>query len=432
MADVGVTGSSGALQQRTEAEVPRGAAISLLTAGIVPPMIGFAASVAIVIRGEQAMGATVTQAGAAVSALCLGIGLTGMILSWRWRMPIVLAWSTPGAALLASGAGVITYPLALGAFVTAAMLTITVAMIPALSALVARVPAAIASGMLAGILLPYTEKLLATASIDPALALIPLGTRIVLRPRLPRYAVSLALLVAVLIAIFQGRTVGVPIDSQMPRLMPGVPVFSGAAIASVALPLFIVTLISQNLPGLIVMQTAGYNPSPRRSLFATGLASLATAPFGGLGINLAAIVAAMCTGPEAHPDASRRWKVGIIYGATWIVLGAFATAAVSFLTALPTEVVAVVTGVALLGPLLGAVASLSSVPDEIEAGTITLIATASGIALAGIGSAFWGLACGSAVLMARRVRLPAGGSGTSLGSSGERCVTSQPAGTRKN
>jgi benzoate membrane transport protein len=374
---------------------------SAVTAGILPPAIGFAGTVAVVIRAIQVMGGSPAEITSAITATSLAIGITGALLSWRWRMPVVLAWSTPGAALLASSVGV-PYRTAIGAFVVAALLMMAVAVLPRLSGLAARIPPAIASGMLAGILLPFCLRLFGAIPVDPVLALGSLGTFVAVRAFAPRHALSAALAFALAIIAIRGGLPALDPHGALGGLSPHGPQFDWRAATGIGLPLFMVTLVSQNLPGLVVMQAAGYRPSPRRSFFATGLATLMAAPFGAFGVNLAAIVAALCTGPDAHPDRERRWIVGLIYGATWIMLGLFAGGVVSLLASLPGTVITILTGVALLGPLVAALQSMASVREDLDAAVATLVATASGAALLGVGSAFWGLVAGFVVLALRR------------------------------
>lgn len=377
--------------------------LSAVTAGVVPPMIGIAGTVALVIRAEQAMGATAAQAGSGVAAMCITVGIVGIALSWRWRMPLVLAWSTPGAALLASNTAHIPHPVALGAFAVAALLTMLVALLPPLTRLAERIPGALASGMLAGILLPFGLKLFGVVPDDPFFALAILITFLVLRAWLPRHALSVSLLVGIIILVVRGDASTAPSGQPLAHLAFQVPAFDWHTIIGIAVPLFLVTLVSQNLPGLVVMQAAGYRPSAKWSFFASGVATLATAPFGGFGINLAAIVAALCTGSDAHPDRERRWIVGVIYGATWLLLGLVSGIMVSFLTSLPAGVITIITGIALLGPLVSAVQSLSSNQSEVDAGVVTLVVAASGVTELGVGSAFWALVAGFGMIGLRQL-----------------------------
>ena len=378
--------------------------LSALVAGTVPPLIGFAGTVAVVVRAIQVMGGSPIEIASAITAMSLAIGVTGGLLSWRWRMPVVLAWSTPGAALLASSAGSIPYPVALGVYVVAAALMMAVAILPWLSRIASNIPPAIASGMLAGILLPFCLKLFGAAPLDPALALAVLGSFLLVRVLAPRHALSVALLVGIATLAIRGVLTNPRHSAAIGAIALHRPEFALATSVGLAIPLFMVTLVSQNLPGLVVMHAAGYHPSARGSFFATGLATVVAAPFGAFGINLAAIVAALCTGPDAHPNHEKRWVVGVLYGATWVTLGLFGGVVVSFLTSLPPTVIAVVTGVALLGPLVGALQAMVSTGDDLDGPVVTFVATASGVTLLGIGSAFWGLVAGFLVFGLRKMR----------------------------
>ena len=401
------------------APVPQvhGLPLSAVIAGIVPPFIGFAGTVVVVVRAEQAIGATPLEVSSAIAATGIAVGLTGIVLSCRWRMPLILAWSTPGAALLAGNTAHLTYPLALGAFAVAAMLMMLVALLPPLTLAAERVPAGLASGLLAGILLPFVLKMFGAVPSDPMFAVASLATFLAVRAWIPRHSLSASLLVGVAIILMRGDAGAVPSVASIVSLTPVRPLFAWQALINVAVPLFLVTLVSQNLPGLVVMHAAGYRPSPKWSFFATGAATLVTAPFGGFGVNLAAIVAALCTGPDGHPDPDRRWIVGIFYGATWLTLGLTSGLMVAFLTHLPADIVTVITGIALLGPLVGALRTVSELPDEADASVVTLVTAASGVTFLGIGSAFWALVIGFSVIGMRRL---VGDARPSPGASGSR------------
>ena len=405
--------------------------IPTVTAGILPPLIGFIGTVALVIRGLERVGASQAETGSAIATLGLAVGATGALLSWRWRMPVVLAWSTPGAALLASSVQGGDYALAVGAFVVAAALMMSVALVPGLAAAASRIPTPIASGMLAGILLPFCLKLFIAVSVDPAFSLAALVSYLAMRARKSRYALASALLAGTLVFVVRGG-IGAPHGGSTPfGFEYRLPVFDLHAFASIAIPLFLVTLVSQNLPGLVVMQTAGYRPSPRGALLVTGVVTLVTAPLGAFSVNLAALTASLCTGPDAHPDPTRRWVVGVLYGAVWITLGIVGGRVVANLASIPPTVMAVVTGLALMGPLIGAIQTIATGEEHVDEGVITMIASASGVTLLGVGSAFWGLAAGLLMLAARSgfrtVRSSAAASSTPVPSGPTPCTETHSA-----
>ncbi len=381
--------------------------LSAWSFALIAALVGFGGTVALVVQALRTLGASVEQTGSALTALCLGIGIAGAVLSVRQRIPVVLAWSTPGAALLAAATPGMSWPSAVGTFIVSALLMIAVGLIPALGRLAQRIPAAVASAMLAGVLLPFCLALFRLGGVDPLLVGVVLAVFLAARQRLPTYALLLALAVGVTLTLLRGDIGAVPAGPILGALAPVRPVFDAAAVVSLSLPLFLVTLVSQNLPGLVVLRTAGYSPEPRPLLVGAGLASLAAAPFGAHAVNLAAITAALCTSKEAHPDPARRWIVGVIYAGFYLVLALFSPALVRLFLALPSGVIAALTGVALIPALIGALEGMLSAKADRDAAIVTFLATASGLSLLGIGSAFWGLVCGFSALAARRALNPA-------------------------
>ena len=367
-------------------------------------VIGFGGTVALVVQAGQVLGASPGQIISMITALCLGIALPGMLLSWRLKIPVVLAWSTPGAALLAASAGhVVGWPTAVGAFVVAAILMILTGLLPVLGRLAARIPAGVASAMLAGVLLPFVLKLFVVLPQEAALTLGLIAAFLVMRALRPAWAMPVVLVVAFAVLALRGQLALPPGTGLFGRLEPILPTFDLAAAIGLGLPLFLVTLAAQNLPGLVVLQSAGYPPPADRLILSTGAASLIAAPFGAHGVNLAAITAALCTGPEAHPDPERRWIVGVLYGGLYLVVALFAAPLAGLFIAMPPAVLAAVTGLALIAPLTGALTSMIGDEPSRDAAILTFAATASGLALFGIGSAFWGLVAGFAVLAVRRL-----------------------------
>lgn len=365
-------------------------------------VIGFGGTVALVVQAGQAFGAAPPQIVSMVTALCLGIGLPGAVMSWRFGIPVVLAWSTPGAALLAASPLGLGWSNAVGAFVVAGLLMVLTGLLPALGRLAQRIPASVASAMLAGVLLPFVLRLFQVAPDETGLAIGLLGVFIVARRIWPAWALPAVLVAAFAVLALRGQIALPPSTGLFGALAPVTPAFDWRVAASLGLPLFLVTLASQNLPGLVVLRAAGYQPPANRLILATGLTSVAAAPFGAHGVNLAAITAALCTGPEAHPDAARRWIVGVIYGGLYIVVALFAAPLAGLFIAMPPAVLAVVTGLALIAPLTGALQAMLAKPAEREAAVLTFAATGSGLVLFGIGSAFWGLVVGFAALGALR------------------------------
>lgn len=376
------------------------------SSALIAALIGFGGTVALVVQAIRTLGASVEQTGSAVTALCLGIAIAGALLSLRLRMPIVLAWSTPGAALLAATASGLSWPAAVGAFLAAGAFMTVLGLVPALGRLAAKIPASVASAMLAGVLLPFCLGLFKVGATDPLLVLLLVAVFLAARQRAPLYALPLVLIVGVGLTLFRGDIGPLAPGATFGALAPVIPAFDARAIISIAIPLFLVTLVSQNLPGLVVLRTAGYEPTPGPLLVGTGVATMIAAPFGAHAVNLAAITAAICTSQDAHPDKSRRWTVGVIYAAFYLVLAFFAPALVRLFLALPSSVILSLTGIALIPALVGAIETMLATPQDRDAAIVTFLATGSGLALFGLGAAFWGLLAGFGALGAKALLKP--------------------------
>jgi benzoate membrane transport protein len=372
------------------------------SAAAVATVVGFGGTVALVVQAGQAMGASPAQIISMVTALCLGIGLPGAVLSWRLKMPVVLAWSTPGAALLAASTLGLGWSTAVGAFVIAGLMMVLTGLVPTLGRLAERIPAAVASAMLAGVLLPFCLKLFLVFPTDLMLAAGLLLVFLVMRRLAPAWALPAVLVAAFAVLALRGQVALPEGTGLFGALSPVMPAFDWKAAVSLALPLYLVTLASQNLPGLVVLRAAGYVPPAGKLIFWGGLTSTLLAPFGAHGVNLAAITAAICTEPDAHPDAAKRWTVGVIYGLFYLVVALFAAPLAGLFIAMPTGALAAITGLALIAPLTGSLGAMMGEAKDREAAVLTFAATASGVALFGVGSAFWGLAVGFLALAARR------------------------------
>lgn len=368
--------------------------VSAWSAALVAALIGFGGTVALVVQAMQVLGATVAQTASAVTALCLGIAIAGALLSFRTRMPVVLAWSTPGAALLAATTPGVSWGVAVGAFLVAGLLMVLLGLVPALGRLAARIPASVASAMLAGVLLPFCLGLFRVAAIDPLLVGAIVLAYLAARQRLPTYALLIVVALGTAISLFRGDVSALPPGAATGALLPVVPVPDAQAILSIGVPLFLVTLVSQNLPGLVVLRSAGYAPKAGPLLVGTGLATVVAAPFGAHGVNLAAITAAICTSEEAHPDKARRWTVALLYAGFYLLLAAFSPLLVRLFLALPQPVIAALTGIALIPALVAALENMLAEKAERDAAIMTFLTTGSGLALLGLGAAFWGLLAG--------------------------------------
>lgn len=376
--------------------------VSLFSSALVAVLVGFGGSVAIVLSAAQALGASSAQTASWVSAMCLAVAVTSAVLSFIHRIPVVTAWSTTGAALIAATAvaGVPTYGMeaAVGAFMLAAALILLTAALKPLATLIARIPGAIAAAMLAGVLIGFSVAVFDEAAADPVLVLPLLAIFLVGRLISAAWAVITVLVAGIGWAAILGKIAPYAGSVLITEWQFVSPVFEPAALVGLGLPLFLVSMASQNLPGFAVLRTAGYVTPVRSALAATGLASLVTALFGAHTTTMAAITAALCTGPDTHPDPSKRWIVGLFYGGIYLVLAAIGVSVVAGFAALPVGVIVTVAGLALIGPLMGALSAALGPEATRFSAILTITATASGLSLFGIGSAFWGLVLGLLVL----------------------------------
>ena len=377
--------------------------LSVVVSAVVAALVGFGGTLAIVVAAARAVGASPAQTSSWVAALCLAMAATSAFLSVRHRMPVITAWSTPGAALIAATSG-IGLPEAVGAFLFAAALVLLTAAFRPVGALIHRLPAGVASGMLGGVLLRFVVAPFESAAALPELVLPLLALFLAVRLVNPSVAVLAVLVAGLALAWGLGLTEAVPAGLALSRLEVTAPAFDPAVLLGLGLPLYLVTMASQNLPGFAVLRAAGYDPPARPILAVTGLASLLTAPLGAHTSNLAAITAAICTGPDTHPDPARRWLAGPIYGLCYLGLAAFGSSLVELVAAMPPALIATVAGAALAMPFAGALAAAMADPDQRFAAALTFAVTASGIAAFGIGAPFWGLVAGLAVLGLDRLR----------------------------
>jgi benzoate membrane transport protein len=371
-----------------------------IVAGVIAAFVGFAGVFTIVLQGFIAVGATQTQAASGLLAICIGQGLLSILLSLRYRIPISIAWSTPGSVLFAA-TGIIVggFPAAIGAFIMAGLLIVAAGMIRPFGRLVSSIPPVLASAMLAGILLSLCLAPAKAVGMEPGLAL-PVVLAWAFVGRIRRiWAVPAAVATAVALIVWTLPPGGWSLGPVMPQIAFVWPVFTLPALISLAIPLFVVTMASQNLPGIAVMKLNGYEPPIAPIFIGTGIGSILVAPFCGHTINLAAITAALCAGPDAHPDPRRRWIASVTAGASYLVLGLGATLAAALIAIAPPVLIQAATGLALFGAFGGALAGAVAAPAERDAAMVTFVTTASGLSFLGIGAAFWGLIAGGAFMI---------------------------------
>jgi benzoate membrane transport protein len=382
-----------------EASPPSDSILPTLGAGLVTALVGFASSFALVVAGLRAAGATQAQAASGLMILSVLMGLAGIVFSVRHRQPISIAWSTPGAALLVSvGPLHGGYPEALGAFAVAGALTILTGASRTLTRWIAAIPAPISAAMLAGVLLPICVEPVQAAVHLPRLALPAIAVWIVLGRFAKRWSVPATLATALIGLALDTSTRGHLTGGLLPKLTFTTPHLSPGTLVSLALPLYLVTMASQNLPGVAVMRTYGYEPPIRNVLMGTGAGTVLGAPFGCISINFAAITAALAASPDAHRDPRKRWIASATAGAVYVLLGLSAAAATALLLTAPPLLIEGVAGLALLGALGNALTSALADTGKKEAAVATFVVTASGITVGGIGAPFWGLAAGLGLL----------------------------------
>jgi benzoate membrane transport protein len=388
---------------------------SSATAGFVAVLVGYTSSVAIVFQAALAFGATPDLIASWMWALGIGMGVCTLVPSLWLKKPVMVAWSTPGAAVLASAGlagssgGGFTMAQAVGAFMACAVLITVAGATGWFERVMNRIPVAIASALLAGVLARFGLAGFAAAQTALPLVLTMLLAYLVGRRFWPRFAVPATLVVAIVFVATQASFTWAPGAFGITKPVFVAPEFTLAAFVTLALPLFIVTMASQNLPGVATITACGFGDRRAEGgdagipvskiITLTGVASFVLAPFGGYALNLAAITAAICMGPEVHPEPRRRYTAAVVCGAIYIVIGCFGAAVTGVLTAFPKELVAAIAGLALLGTIGSALLAAMQDEKQREAALITFLVTLSGVAIAGVGSAFWGVVAGAIALL---------------------------------
>jgi len=376
--------------------------LSIPASALVAAVVGFGGTLALIIAAADALGATRDQTASWVTAVCLAMALETAWLSWRTRMPVVTAWSTPGLALLAATSG-FGMPDAVAAFILVALMLVATGLVRPLTRLIAMIPASVSSAMLAGIVFSFAAGAAKSVAADPALVLPLVALFFVSRLFNPALSVLAVLVAGIALAFALGRISAFP-SPELSTLVLTEPRFSLAGFIGIAIPLYLVTMASQNLSGLAVLKASGYEPPAGPIIAVTGFVSLLTAPFNAVTTNLAAISAAICTGPDAHPDPAERWKTGPFYALAYLVFAIFGASLVALFAVLPPSLIVLVAGLGLLAALANALSIAIASADDRIAATVAFAVTASGLSVAGIGSAFWGLVAGLAVLALDRAK----------------------------
>ena len=377
-------------------------------AGLIAAFVGFGGAFTVVVRGLSAAGASPAEVASGLMAVTMAMGLSGILLSLRFRMPISVAWSTPGAALLASSGAVAGgYSYAVGAFLITGALLMLSGVVRPLGRAVAAIPTPIASAMLAGVLLTLCLAPVKAVAVSPLAGLAVVVTWLVVGLWRKVLAVPAAVIVA---AVIIAMTTPIPpavTEGLVPAPLLVMPHFSMAALIGTAIPLYVVTMAAQNIPGMAVLNANDYRPEFGPILRNTGAFTLLAAPFGGHAVNLAAITAALCAGPDADPDKDNRYWAAVVCGVAYVIVGLISGAATAFIAAAPPVLIEAVAGLALLGAFGASTSTALSAPDTREAAVVTFLVTASGVGFFGIPGAFWGLIAGIAVHLINRFRMTA-------------------------
>lgn len=363
-------------------------------AGLISVIVNYGGTFILIFQAAKAAGLSPELTASWVWSISIGVGITGILLSWLSREPVITAWSTPAAAFLITALAAVPYAEAIGAYLLSALAFVILGLTGYFEKLIRLIPPSIASGLLAGILLQFGIAAFSSISIDPFLAIMLFLIYLLAKRLSARYAVVSVLVFGFIFLLLQARIDFSGFALQLASPVFTAPEFSVNALLSVALPLFLITLTGQYMPGLLVLRNDGYQTSLKPIFALTGLGSLVMAPFGSHAFNLAAITAAICTGPESHPDPSKRWIAGIAAGIFYILVGIFGVTLAALFTAFPAAFISTLAGLALLGSIAGSLANAMSDSAAREASLITFLATAADISLLGIGGAFWGLVFG--------------------------------------
>jgi len=377
-----------------------------VVAGLISVIVNYGGTFILVFQAARAAGLSPESTASWVWSISIGVGITGILLSWASREPIITAWSTPAAAFLVTALATTPYAEAVGAYMISAAAFVLLGMSGYFEKVIRLIPPGVAAGLLAGILLQFGIGAFGGMSIDPWLAGLLIVAYVVLKRLTTRYAVIGILVLGLVFLLIQGRVDLSGLQLTLAAPVFTLPAFSLNALLSLALPLFLITLTGQYMPGMLVLRADGFRSSADPIVTVTGLGSLLMAPFGSHAFNLAAITAAICTGREAHEDPSKRWLAGIAAGVFYILVGVFGVTLAAVFMAFPATFITTLAGLALLGTIGGSLASAMADVKGREASLITFLAAAANITLLGIGGAFWGLVIGLMAYAVLNSRLP--------------------------
>lgn len=377
-----------------------------VVAGLISVIVNYGGTFILVFQAAKVAGLSAELTASWVWSISIGVGVTGIILSWMSREPIITAWSTPAAAFLVTALASVPYAQAVGAYLICGAAFVVLGLSGWFDRVIRLIPPGVAAGLLAGILLQFGIKAFGGMSLEPLLAGLLIVAYVVLKRFCARYAVVGILLLGLVFLLVQERIDLSGLSLTLAAPVFTMPAFSVNALLSVALPLFLITLTGQYMPGMLVLRNDGFQTSANPIVAMTGLGSLLMAPFGSHAFNIAAITAAICTGPQAHEDPSKRWIAGIAAGIFYTLVGVFGVTLAAVFMAFPATFITTLAGLALLGTIGASLASAMADPKTREASLITFLAAAANITLLGIGGAFWGLVIGLVAYAVLNGRLP--------------------------
>jgi benzoate membrane transport protein len=377
-----------------------------VVAGLISVIVNYGGTFILVFQAAKVAGLSAELTASWVWSISIGVGVTGIILSWMSREPIITAWSTPAAAFLVTALASVPYAQAVGAYLICGAAFVVLGLSGWFDRVIRLIPPGVAAGLLAGILLQFGIKAFGGMSLEPLLAGLLIVAYVVLKRFCARYAVVGILLLGLVFLLVQERIDLSGLSLTLAAPVFTMPAFSVNALLSVALPLFLITLTGQYMPGMLVLRNDGFQTSANPIVAMTGLGSLLMAPFGSHAFNIAAITAAICTGPQAHEDPSKRWIAGIAAGLFYTLVGVFGVTLAAVFMAFPATFITTLAGLALLGTIGASLASAMADPKTREASLITFLAAAANITLLGIGGAFWGLVIGLVAYAVLNGRLP--------------------------
>jgi len=377
-----------------------------IVAALISVIVNYGGTFILVFQAAKVAGLSPELTASWVWSISIGVGVTGIILSWMSREPIIIAWSTPAAAFLVTALATTPYAQAVGAYLISAAAFVVLGLSGYFERVIRLIPPGVAAGLLAGILLQFGIGAFGGMSVDPLLTGLLIVAYVVLKRFTARYAVVGILVLGLVFLLTQGRVDLSGLSLKLAAPVFTMPMFSLNALLSVALPLFLITLTGQYMPGMLVLRNDGFRTSASPIVAVTGLGSLLMAPFGSHAFNIAAITAAICTGREAHEDPSKRWISGIAAGVFYVLVGVFGVTLAAVFMAFPATFITTLAGLALLGTIGGSLASAMADAKTREASLITFLAAAANITLLGVGGAFWGLVIGLVAYAVLNGRLP--------------------------